>query len=160
MKASIAVVLLCGLIQGTAALAASPAASPLLGRWAVDTARLPLAPQARPKSVTFTFADAGGGKWKTEVDIVDAGGVQIHSVATSALDGSSAPIKGGTEADTVALENPSPSVLIMALSKGGVAGSTRIYTVADDGKSMVETAVYFGDHGVPIMRTHYLTRLR
>jgi len=160
MKASVAVVLLCGLIQGTTALAAPSTASPLLGSWAVDTTRLPMAPEARPKSVTFTFGDAGAGKWTTEVDIVDAGGAQIHSVSTTALDGSSAPIKGGIEADTVALKNPSPRVLVMALSKGGIPGSTRIYTVADDGKSMIETSVYFGDHGEPIMRTHYFTRVR
>lgn len=160
MKAFCAAVLLCGLIQGAPAMAAPSGASPLLGTWAVDTARLTMPPAARPKSVTFTFADAGEGKWKTEVDIVDAGGVQMHSVSTAALDGSAAPIKGGMEADTVALQSPGSNVLIMALSKGGVPGSTRIYTAAPDGKSLVETAVYFGDHGMPIMRTHYFTRVR
>ena len=160
MKAFCAVALLCGLIQGTPALAASSAASPLLGTWAVDTTRLPMAAAARPKSVTFSFADAGEDKLKTEVDIVDAGDVRIHSVSTVGLDGTPGSITGGMEADTVALKRPAPNVLVMVLSKGKMPGSTRIYVVAPDGKSLVETATYFGDNGTPIMRTNYFTRVR
>ncbi|MBT2117396.1 hypothetical protein KK141_02790 [Dyella sp. LX-66] len=160
MKAFCAVVLLCGLIQGTPALAAPPAASPLLGTWAVDTTRLPMAAAARPKSVTFTFADVGGNKLKTEVDIVDAGDVRIHSTSTVGIDGVPGSITGGMEADTVALKQPAPNVLVMVLSKARRPGSTRIYVASPDGKSMVETATYFGDNGTPIIRTNYFTRVR
>lgn len=158
MKALLACLLAAGVVHGAAALTATP--SPVLGTWSADTSRLPMPVAARPKRVTIAFADAGDGKWTTQVDITDAAGVQIHSISTAALDGSAAPIKGGVEADTAALRQPSPNVLVMALSKGGVPGSTRIYTVGADGRSLVETAVYFGDHGEPIMRTHYFTRLR
>ena len=117
----------------------------------IDTAK----GQSCPEMIAF-----GGMVINYVENHFDAGGVQMHSVSTAALDGSAAPIKGGMEADTVALQSPGSNVLIMALSKGGVPGSTRIYTAAPDGKSLVETAVYFGDHGVPIMRTHYFTRVR
>lgn len=161
MKALLAILLLVGLTHNASVLAASSAASPLLGTWAVDTARLPMAPEARPKSVTFIFTEAGEGKWTTDVAIVDAAGVQLHSFATVALDGTSVPIKGATlEADTVALKHPAPNVLIMALAKDGHPASTRIYAVAPDGQTLVETSVYAGDNGVPIMRTYYLKRVR
>ncbi len=136
------------------------APSPLLGTWSVDTSRLPMAPEARPKRVTIAFGDAGGGKWTTQVDITDAAGVKMHSTSTAALDGTAAPIKGGIEADTAALRQPSEDVLIIALSKGGVPGSTRVYTVGAGGETLTETAVYFANDGSPIMRTHYFKRLR
>jgi hypothetical protein len=74
----------------------------LIGSWAVDVSRLPIPPEARPKSVTITFGDAGDGKWMTQVDIVDASGAKSHSVSTHALDGTAAPIEG------VSRPTPSP----------------------------------------------------
>ena len=74
MKALVAMLLAAAAVQVAPAHAQSSNASPLLGSWAVDVSRLPIPPAARPKSVTFTFSDAGGGKWTTSVDIVDAGG--------------------------------------------------------------------------------------
>lgn len=93
MKALLALLLIAGAVQATPAFARSSAASPLLGSWAVDVTRLPIAPSARPKSVTITFSDAGGGKWTTHVDIVDASGVASHVGSTVALDGTAAPVK-------------------------------------------------------------------
>lgn len=160
MKALFAVLLLAGAMHNAPALAHSSSASPLIGSWTVDVSRLPTPPAARPKSATITFGDAGSGKWITHVDIVDAGGGESHAVGTSALDGTASPVQGSPEADTVALKSPAPNVLVMALAKDGHPASTRIYAVAADGKSLVETAVYFDDNGVPIMRTHYFTRVK
>ena len=160
MKALIAMLLVAGLIQGVPARAGSSAASPLLGSWAVDVSRLPMPPAARPKSVTFTFSDAGGGKWTTHVDIVDASGVASHATSTASLDGTPAPIKDSIEADTVALKLPAPNVLVMDLVKGGIPASTRVYTVAADGKTLTETAAYAGGNGMPMMRTNYFRRVR
>jgi hypothetical protein len=55
---------------------------------------------------------------------------------------------------------PAPHVLVMALGKGGIPASTRIFTVAADGNTQIETAVYFGHNGIPVMRTNYFTRVR
>ncbi|WP_430391175.1 hypothetical protein [Dyella sp. 20L07] len=135
-------------------------ASPLLGSWSVDIARLPMPPEQRPKSVTFSFGDAGGSRWAVHVDIVYAPGQEVHSFSNVALDGTSAVIENSPEADLVTLKQPAPNVLVMALQKEGVLVSTRIYSVMPDGRSLVETAVYPGDRGTPIMKTNYFTRVQ
>ncbi len=160
MKGCFAVLLAAVLIPCTPVLARSSKVSPLVGSWAVDVSRLPMPPEARPKSVTITFGDASGGKWTTQVDIVDGGGAKSHAVSTATLDGTTVPITGSTEADIAAVRMPTPDVLVMALGRGGIPASTRIYAVAADGKTMVETATYFGANGRPIMRTNYFTRVR
>jgi len=161
MKVLFAILLLIAvLIQNAPALAKPSNASPLIGSWAVDVSRLPIPPEARPKRVTITFGDAGNGKWKTQVDIVDGGGTKSHAEATAALDGTAAPVKDSPEADVTAVKMPAPNVLVMQLGKGGMPASTRVYTVAADGKSMIEIAAFFGDGGVPVMRTNYFTRVR
>ena len=161
MKALLPILVAAALAQSEAASAQSAGASPLLGSWAVDVSRLSVPPEARPKSVTMTFTDAGGGKWSTHVDIFGGDGSQRHMASTYALDGTAAPITGDkAEADTGAVKMPAPSVMVLALGKGGIPASTRIYTVAPDEKTMIETAVYFGEDGKPIMRTNYFNRIR
>ena len=162
MKNLVAILLAALWIPCACALAGPPSVSPLIGSWAVDVSRLPIPPQARPKSVTITFADTGGGAWTTHVDIVDGGGGESHAVGTSTLDGKPAAVAGSNEADIAAVETPVPNVLVLSLGKGGTPASTRIYAVAADGKTMIETVVYFWDHGQPIpqMRTNYFRRVR
>jgi hypothetical protein len=160
MRTLFVFLLITGAVLGAPAHARSLTGSPLLGKWAVDVSRLPVPLAARPKGVTITFSDAGQGKLTMEVDIVDAGGAEIHSTGTAALDGSSAHVEGSPEADIAAMKLPQPGVLVLALGKGGIPASTRIYAATADGKTMVETAVYFGSDGLPIMRTNYFTRVR
>jgi hypothetical protein len=161
MRRSFGILMLAvGLSCAPPSLAKSLKVSPLLGAWAVDVSRLPIPPEARPKSVTFTFAEAGEGKWTTHVDIVAADGSASHGVTTYMPDGTLAPVVGSGEADITAVMRPKADVLVMALSKGGVPGSIRTYAVAADGKSMIETAAYFGRDGRPVMRTNYFNRIR
>jgi len=160
MKAFLAMLLIAGAVQASPALASSSSASPLLGSWAVDTTRLPVPPAVRPKGVTITFSDAGEGKWATRVERVDANGAKIHAEGIAPLDGTPASVTGNLEADMSAATMPAPNVLIMQLGKGGVPASTRIYTVAADSKSMIETVAYFGKDGRPMLRTNYFTRVR
>jgi len=141
-------------------IAAHSTASPLIGSWLLDTSRMPVPPAQRPRSVRFTFADAGDNKWTTHVDIVYAPGEEVHSVGTAPLDGSLSVVENSPEADTGAAKQPAPNVLVMALRKGGVLVSTRIYSVMPDGQTLVETAVYPGNDGVPVMKTNYFTRVR
>lgn len=147
---------------GTPALAGSLDASPLIGSWTVDVSRLPIPPQARPKSVTITFADAGHGKWTTQVDIIDAAGSENYSTGTNTLDGKPAHVMNSNEADIAAMKMPVPNVLVLSLGKDGSPASTRIYTVAAGGKTMIETVTYFWDKGqpMPAMRTNHFTRVR
>jgi|SRR5579859_1278860 len=143
----------------TDAMPVHATASALLGSWSLDIARLPMAPEQRPKSVRFSFANAGAGKWTVHVDIVYAPGQEAHSVSTAALDGTSAVIENSPEADHVQLKQPAPNVLVMALHKDGVLVSTRIYSVMPDGRSLVETAVYPGQNGLAVMKSAYFGRI-
>lgn len=165
MKTFFAFVLLAaGLIQSAPTFAESAAAktvapAPLLGHWTLDVSRLPMPPEARPKSVTLAFSETDGGKWKIQVDIVDASGSLRRAISTCAPDGSATSIVGdNVEADVGAMKTPAPNVLVLGLGKSKMPASTRVYTVSADGKSMIETAVNFDD--VPVMRTHYFTRVR
>jgi hypothetical protein len=165
MKAFFAALSLAGAIQGGPASAQTaaghaPAPSPLLGSWAVDVSRLPVPPGARPKSVTITFSDAGDGKWTTRVDIFGGDGSERHIVSTYSLDGTPAPVEGDQgEADIGAVKTPAPDVMVVTLGKAGNPASTRVYTVAPDGKTMIETTAATGADGRPAMRTNYFTRI-
>lgn len=160
MKMFFTILLAAVLVHDVPALAGTSKPSPLVGTWAVDVARLPMPPEARPKSVTIAFSDAGEGKWTTRVDIVDAGGGKNHAEGTAPLDGTPTPVTGSMETDITAVKMPEPHVLVMQLGKGGNPASTRVYAVAADGKTMVETAAYFGQDGKPILRTSYFKRVR
>lgn len=140
-----------------AATSGKGGSSPLLGTWLLDTSRLPMPPEQRPKDVRFTFADRGAD-WVTHVDIVYAPGNEVHSVSTAALDGTYAVIKDSPEADHVAMSQPAPGVLVMALQQNGVLVSTRIYVVSTDNRQLVETVVYPGTDPARVMRTHYFSR--
>ncbi|GAB2501778.1 hypothetical protein GCM10027084_15130 [Pseudoxanthomonas sangjuensis] len=161
MKALFAtMLLLAGMTRLAPAAAAQPVAvSPLLGSWSVDVSRLPVPPEARPKSVVITFRDVGGGNWEAQVDIAGNDGTKRHSEGTAALDGAPVPVRESDEADIFALQLPAPNVLVMHLGKGGIPASTRIYTVAADGTTMIETVAYFDRDGKPVLRTNHFTRV-
>lgn len=145
----------------TNAAAAKPR-SPLLGVWALEVARMPMPPEARPKRVTITFADVGQGKWSTKVDIVDNDGSERHMASAYTVNGGAVTIDGDQlEADTASVAIPAPRTMVMALAKAAERrpGSTRIYSVSDDNRRMTETAVSWDDNGIPMMRTSYFVRV-
>ena len=134
--------------------------SPLLGSWAVEVEKLPIPPEARPKSVTLTFTQSADQRWSTRVVIIGGDGSERRMSSSYTTDGTPVKIDGDTqEADTAAVRLPTPDVLILALGKGGIPASTRIYALAPGGNEMIETAVYFGDDGKPVMRTNHFTRI-
>ncbi|WP_285712523.1 helix-turn-helix domain-containing protein [Erythrobacter oryzae] len=135
------------LAAGTATLpeaaetAQAAAASPLAGKWSLDVARLP--ENERPVSVTITFEPLADGRMHTLVWIANRDGGTIKAESTAATDGVPVPVGGNfAEVDSVALRQPAPDTLVMTLAKGGERFSTRVYTVAKDGRSMTETIVW------------------
>lgn len=146
----------------SASHAAPPKApSPLLGTWELEVARMPIPAEARPKSVTITFAEIGPGKWSTKVDIIGNDGSERHMGSAYTLNGAAVAIEGDQlEADTAAAVVPAPRTMVMALAKAAERrpGSTRIYSVSDDNRRMTETAVNWDDNGIPVMRTSYFVR--
>lgn len=143
----------------TVAGAAPTSSDPLFGRWALDTSRLPMPPDARPKQVDITFAGAQGDRVSMAVDIVYAPGNEVHSIGIASLDGTPIPVKGSPEADIAAMSRPRPDVLVVVLGKNGGPASTRVYTVAADGKHLSESVTAYGGDGRPTLKTHYFTRL-
>ena len=121
--------------------AQAAAATPLAGRWALDVARLP--ENERPLAVTITFTPQPDGRLHTLVWVENRDGAKIKAESTAALDGVAVPVGGSmAEIDSVALRQPEPDTLVMTLAKSGQRVSTRVYTVAKDGRSMTETIVW------------------
>jgi len=136
--------------------AATTIQSPLAGRWALDVDRIPA--EERPRQVTITFKVSPDQKWTTRVEIVGRDGSTNEAVSTAALDAVPVPIVGNMGfIDTVALRQPAPDTLVMTLGKGGSPVSTRVYTVAKDGKSMTETIIW-ASGGIPGLETTYFNR--
>lgn len=131
---------------------------PMVGQWSLDTSRMPIPPEARPKRVTITFEGTGSDRLSMDVDIVYADGTKVHSKGTASLDGSAIAVEGSPEADAAAMKRPDPHVLVLGLSKGGVPASTRVYTVSPDDRTMTETMSALGPDGRPTLRTNYFTK--
>lgn len=156
MKALFPILLL---LSAPAAALAEPV-SPLLGTWAADIDSLPIPPERRPKSVTMTYSDAGGGKWRTHVEVVLPDGKTVQATSTYVPNGTPVAVEGNLEADVAATRLPEPGVMVTALALGGVPGSMRTYTVSPDGLQMTETVVFFAKDGTPGMRTNRFSRVR
>lgn len=125
----------------TAENAEAAQAMPLAGKWSLDVARLP--ENERPVAVTITFTPQPDGRLHTVVRSEFGDGGTIMAISTAAMDGVPVPVGGNfAEIDSVALRQPAPDTLVMTLAKGGERFSTRVYTVAKDGKSMTETIVW------------------
>lgn len=130
-----------------------PSASPILGRWTLDTGSMAIPVEARPASVTAEFADAGEDMWNTTYVITAKDGSARRMTSRERLDGQAVPIAGDqTDADSVAMTSPQPGVLVMGLSKSGNLGSVRVYTVSPDGREMIESATLVGADGKPTVR--------
>lgn len=136
---------------------AAPRQSPLVGRWALDVARIPEA--ERPQSVTITFDLSPDGKWTTVVDLVQPDGTAQHARSTAAPDGVAVPVSGNMGfIDSGSLRQPAPNTLVMSLGKNGSPVSTRVYTVSKDRKTMTETIVWAGS-AIPKLETTYFNRI-
>jgi hypothetical protein len=159
MKA-LTVVLLAAFCFPGVSFAEPAQTTPLFGSWAVDTARLPIPLEARPKSVIISFAEDDSGHLMTRVKVIDPTGATLLAEGVTPLDGAPTPIEANFEADVSATTMPTPDVLIMQLAKDGVPASTRIYTVAADGQTMIETVAYFGPDGQPVSRKNYFSRVQ
>lgn len=134
--------------------------SPFLGRWELDIHRMPDSYGAAPKRVTYAFADIGGGKWRTTIDVIAPDDRVRHMVVDYRPDGTA--VRGGgdtSEADSAAFASPAPRVLIMNLVKDKRPGSVRVYTMSDDGGEMTESAASVAPAGEPMVRRFHYKRL-
>lgn len=123
---------------------AASAQLPLVGRWSLDTSRLPA--EGRPSSVILEFRVSADQVWTGRSDIVEADGTRQHAQAIAAADGVPVPLTGNMRfADMISLRQPAPNTLVLTFTKEEAPVSTRVYTVEDDRRSMKETIVWAGD---------------
>lgn len=137
--------------------AAATRGSPLVGRWALDVARVPA--EERPKSVTISFSTAPDARWTTRVEIVNPDGNTLWAESTAALDAAPVPVSGNMPfIDSGSLRQPAPGTLVMTLGKDGAPVSTRVYTVSRDRKTMTETIIWAGT-AMPKLETNLFRRI-
>jgi hypothetical protein len=145
---------------GTEAPVSAAAQSPFLGEWQLDLTRMPANYGPGPKQVTFSFADAGAGQWRTRIDITAPDGSVRHSEVQYRRDGTMAAGEGDTsEADSAAFMSPAPNVLVMSLAKNKAPGTVRIYTISADGREMTESAAGTDGAGAPFVREFHFKRI-
>lgn len=159
MNAFVTSLLLAGTAMATPVSAQTAAPSPLLGSWALDVTRLEIPPEKRPKGVTVTYKDVGGGKWNAHVEILAPDGSKRGSTGTYVFDGTPIPVSGEIYADIAVMKRPEPNVMVLQLAKGTEPVSTRVYSVSADGGTMTETTAYFTKEGKPVLRTGYFKRV-
>jgi hypothetical protein len=147
-------------LMAAASVRAAEPAAPLLGTWALDVMHSEIPPEARPRSVTITYSDVGGGKWNTTVGIVGSNGGKINATGTYPLDGTLAPSTGYSNIDSAAVKVPAPNVMVAAFYKDGMPRSTRTYIVSADGKTMTENIVWTNLNGKPEIATNLFNRIK
>jgi hypothetical protein len=142
------------LLIGPSALAAD--ASHFFGSWQVDVSKLPIPDP--PASVTITWADAGDGKVRMSVDIVDRRAVKTHAEGVFTPDGSPARAVGSLDVDVISMTMPSDKVFVMGAGMAGNPSNTRVFVLSDDGKRMSETIVSHGQGNIPVTRVNNWVR--
>ena len=73
----------------------------LIGTWSVDVSKLQQPDP--PKSVTITFAEAGGGEYRMTVDIVSPDGTKSRAEGTFKPDGTASRGQGSLDVDIVSM---------------------------------------------------------
>ncbi|MBD3729904.1 MAG: helix-turn-helix transcriptional regulator [Sphingomonadales bacterium] len=131
-------------------------ASPLVGRWSLETSRVPEA--ERPQAVTIDFSTDAGLKWTMAVAMTTADGTSLQSTATARADGKPVAVAGNMSfIDSASFRRPAAGTLVVTLGKGGKTVSTRIYAISRDRKTMTETIVW-PNQSLPQLETNTFER--
>ena len=128
----------------------------LTGTWVVDVSRIEQ--PNPPKSVTLTLAEADAGTFSLSIDIEAPDGKIMHAGGVFKPDGSAERVQGSMDVDVVTMAMPNSRTLVMGGGFGGKPSSSRVWTLADDGKGMVEIAIRHLPDGTPYMRKFYWKR--
>lgn len=134
------------------------AKSPLAGTWTLDLSRFPV--PNPPRRVTMTLEESAGGKYKMIVDITDRDGSRRHGTSIFQLDGTPAATTGNADYDVVTMTMPSRKILVMGGEFKGHPANTRVWSLSDDGRHMIETVVWHTPDGTPHTRVDYWNRVK
>ena len=142
------------LVMNAVACASKP--HELAGTWVVDVSRIEQ--PNPPKSVTLTLAEADAGNFKMSIDIETPDGQIMHAGGMFKPDGSAVRVQGSMDVDVVSMTMPNSRTLVMGGGFGGKPASSRVWTLADDGKEMVEIAIRHLPDGTPYVRKFHWKR--
>jgi hypothetical protein len=142
------------LVASAVAFAAKPHA--LAGTWVVDVSRIEQ--PNPPKSVTMTLAEADGGTFEMSIAIETPDGQIMHAGGVFKPDGTAVRVQGSMDVDVVSMTMPNSRTLVMGGGFGGKPTSSRVWTLADDGKEMVEIAIRHLPDGTPYVRKFHWKR--
>jgi hypothetical protein len=142
-------------------LAAAQAATPdpqWLGTWEVDLSKSPPPPgadttQPPPKSVTYTFKDAGGGKWTVQWVIVHADGKKEEPAAVTVSTDGTSPISGDPSLDSVSLIFPDARTEVATFLKAGKVVRKVTTKLSADGKQRSSSVELTDKDGKPAHTT-------
>jgi hypothetical protein len=143
-------------------LATAQAAAPdpqWLGTWELDTSKSQAPPyvdttQSPPKSITYTFKDAGGGKWTYQQVTVLSDGKKVESApGTFTTDGSPSPVSGDPQIDSVTVTYPDSHTEIAIFFKAGKVVAKQSTKLSADGKQRSSSVESTGKDGKPVHST-------
>jgi hypothetical protein len=122
----------------------------LLGTWSVDVAKIHQ--PNPPRSVTLTLEKAEADAYHIVVTIEAPDGSKMKSEGTFKPDGNAVKVTGSQDVDIVSMTMPSKRMLVMGGGFNGHPASTRVWSLSDDGKQMIETAIRYLPDGTPYQR--------
>jgi len=151
---STAMLILGSLVSSVPAFAAEKHL--LLGTWDVDVSKL--SQPNPPKAVTIVLEEAGDGRYRMSVDIVSQDGTKSHGEGTFKPDGTPSRAAGSADVDIVSMTMPNRRILVMGAAFKGYPANTRVFSLSNDGRHMIETIVSHGPDGTPSTRVNTWNR--
>jgi hypothetical protein len=126
------------------------------GTWDLDVSKS--SQPNPPKAVTIVLEEAGDGRYRMSVDILGSEGTKTHAEGTFSSDGTPSRAFGSADVDLVSMTMPSTRVLVMGAAYAGHPANTRVFSLADDRRHMIETIVSHRPDATPTTRINIWNR--
>ena len=136
------------LTVGSAAVAAAPAADPVIGTWQINVAKSKFSPGPAPKADTRIYASTDQGTVMTWTS-VGADGKETVVKSTFKADGKDYPLTGAANFDSLSLKQVDDHTVQSTQKKGGKVIGTTTRTVSKDGKVLTLSSKGTSATGVP-----------
>lgn len=117
------------------AIAAAPAADPVVGTWKLNASKSTFTTGPALKSQTRTYSQSGESMTLV-MKTVGADGMEAATRTTYQLDGKDYPITGSPDFDSLSARQVDSNTAEFTLKKGGKAVGTTSRTVSKDGKTL------------------------
>lgn len=117
------------------AIAAAPAADPVIGTWKLNTSKSIYTTGPALKDQTRTYSQSGN-TITLVMKSVGADGAEINTKTTYQLDDKDYPVMGSPDFDSLAAQKVDGNTAKFTLKKGGKAAGTTTRTVSKDGKTL------------------------